>query len=81
MAQRYSSIGKEHHVLAIQNDGLIVRLDDGSVWDVSVGEHTKTICWYLNMRVVVEESGDPVFGFVLRNLDTVGPDTVRARPK
>lgn len=79
MARReYAGIGEEHHVLEVRKDGLVVCLDDGSVWDVSVGEHTKSICWYPTMRVVVEENDSPMYPFTLTNLDTAGPDSVRA---
>lgn len=74
----YSGIGQEHHVLEVRKDGLIVCLDDGSVWDVSVGEHTKSLCWYPTMRIVVEENDSAMYPFNLKNLDTAGPDVVRA---
>lgn len=74
----YSGIGQERHVLEIKRNGLIVCLDDGSVWDISVGDNTKSVCWYPTIRIVVEENDDSVYPFSLKNLDTAGPDVVRA---
>ena len=75
---QYSSLGEERHVLEVRKDGLVVCLDDGSVWDVSAGDNTKSICWYPTMRIVVEENDSPEYTFSLKNLDTAGPDVVRA---
>ena len=74
----YSGVGQERHVSEIKNDGLVVCLDDGSVWDISVGDNTKTLCWYPTMRIIVEEGGGSMYPFSLKNLDTAGPDVVRA---
>lgn len=71
-------MSEEHHILQIRDDGLVVCLDDGSVWDVSVGDNTKSICWYPTMRIAVEENDSPIYPFTLTNLDTAGPDVVRA---
>ncbi len=75
---KYSGLGEEHHVLEVGKDGLVVCLDDGSVWDISVGDNTKSVCWYPTMRIVVEENDSPESTFRLKNLDTAGPDVVRA---
>jgi hypothetical protein len=48
------------------------------MWDISVGDNTKSICWYPTMRIVVEENDSPEYTFRLKNLDTAGPDIVRA---
>ena len=68
----------ELHIVDIHEDGLVVRLDDGSSWNVPVGDHTKSMCWYPTMRIVVEETGSSLYPFTLTNLDTAGPDVVRA---
>ncbi|HXG50022.1 MAG TPA: hypothetical protein VNN77_01275 [candidate division Zixibacteria bacterium] len=69
----------ELHITAVRNDGLIIELDDGSSWDVSVGDNTKSICWYPTMRVIIAETGLSPYPFTLTNLDTAGPDVVQAR--
>lgn len=74
----HSDTRDELYVLEVKNDGLVVHLDDGSVWDVSVGDNTKSICWYPTMRVVVEEAESSTHSFTLTNMDTAGPDVVRA---
>ena len=65
-------------MLEIRKDGLVVCLDNGSVWNVSVGDHAKAICWYPTMRIVVEENKSLMYAFAVTNLDTDGPGTVRA---
>ena len=74
----YSGLGEEHHILEVRKIGLVVCLDDGSVWDVSVADNTKSICWYPTMRVVVGENDSTTYPFTLKNLDTAGSDVVRA---
>ena len=69
---------QELHILEVREDGMVVHLDDGSRWNVSVGDNTKAVCWYPTMRVVVEETGSALYPFTLTNLDTAGPDVVRA---
>jgi hypothetical protein len=78
MESQYSGLGEEHHILNVEDDGLVVCLNDGSVWDISVGENTKSILWYPTMRVVVEKAADQMYPFRLKNLATAGPDEVRA---
>ena len=77
----YPGTGQEHHILEVQEDGLVVCLDDGSVWDVSVGDDTISFLWYPTMRIVVEKNDSPTHPFSLKNLDTAGPDVVRASVK
>lgn len=71
----------EVHILKVGKDGLVVHLDDGSVWNISVGDNTKSICWYPTMRVIVEKSDSAIYPFILTNLDTAGPDVVHASPR
>jgi hypothetical protein len=65
-------------IINVEDDGQTVELMDGSTWSVSIGEHTRSICWYPTQRIVVEKSGDPSYPYRLRNLDTAG-DVVKAR--
>lgn len=74
----YRDTEKEHCILSIKNDGLVVSLDDGSVWNISPGDSTKSICWYSTMRVKVEESDSEIYPFILINMNTAGPDRVYA---
>jgi len=74
----YSGLDQEHHVVEIKKKGLVIRLSDGSVWGISVGDTTRTVCWYPTMRILVEEHGGSTHPFRLKNLDTAGPEVVRA---
>ena len=67
----------ELHIVEVREDGMVVHLDDGSRWNVSVGDNTKSMCWYPTMRVVVEETDSALYPFTLTNLETAGPDVVR----
>lgn len=67
------------HVLAVDDDGLKVTLDDGSMWSVSPGYNTMSILWYPTMRVRIARVGEGAYPFTLTNLDTSGPDVVAAR--
>lgn len=74
----YLDTREGRHVLKVGKNGSVVWLDDGSVWDISAGDNTKSICWYGTMRIVVEEKGSGMYPFTLTNLDTASPDVVRA---
>jgi hypothetical protein len=64
-------------IVEVDDDGQTVELDDGSTWNVPLGDNTISICWYETQRIVVEESGDKDYPYRLRNLDTSG-DMVKA---
>jgi len=64
-------------IVEVEDDGQTVELDDGSTWNVPLGDNTISICWYETQRIVVEESGDKDYPYRLRNLDTSG-DVVKA---
>lgn len=70
---------RQCHIERVEDDGAIVRFDDGSIWEVSIGDSTKRLLWYPTMRVSVEAADDSLFPFRLTNLDTAGPDVVKAR--
>jgi hypothetical protein len=67
----YTRVGEQLSVNRISKNGQTVTLSDGSLWRVSVGDVTKTLCWYPTQRVVVENCDDVVYPYELRNLDTV----------
>jgi hypothetical protein len=71
MSEKYSLI------VRVEDDGQTLELDDGSTWNVPVGDNTISICWYETQRIVVEKSADKNYPYRLRNLDTSG-DVVKA---
>ena len=59
----------------VTEDGLEVSLDNGSVWTINTGDSTKSACWYPTQRIETEKHKEFTY---LINLDTAGPDRVRA---
>jgi hypothetical protein len=68
----YNHVGEQLSVLRRSQYGQTVTLSDGSRWRISVGDATKTFCWYPTQRVVVENCDDDVYPYELHNLDTEG---------
>jgi hypothetical protein len=62
----------ETTILEVSNDGLELTLMDGSHWSIDPGDVSKTSCWYPTQRIMIERHS-------LINLDTAGPDKVRAK--
>jgi hypothetical protein len=67
----------ETSVLEIKNNGLEVHLMNGSRWSVNVGDISKSITWYPTQRILIEESEDDIYPYILTNLDTFAPDKIR----
>jgi hypothetical protein len=70
---------REHYLDTVNEDGTTVTLDDGSVWEIAIGDNTRTLLWYAPNRIQVKNSEDKLYPYTLTNLDTAGPDEVRAR--
>ena len=75
----YNRVGEQLSVMRISKNGQTVTLSDGSRWRVSVGDVTRTLCWYATQRVVVGNCDDVLYPYELRNLDTVA-DVAKASP-
>jgi len=54
----YNRVGEQLSVVRISKNGQTVTLSDGSRWRVSVGDVTRTLCWYATQRVVVGNCDD-----------------------
>ena len=74
----YAGAGQEHHVAHVHQDGTILTLEDGSVWDIPVGASTLVVRWYPSQRVIVRANAAESESYALINVDTSGPDTVVA---
>ena len=74
----YAGVGQEHHVAKVHQDGTILTLEDGSVWDIPIGAATMVAHWYPSQRVIVRENEAVSEGYVLINVETSGPDVVTA---
>lgn len=71
---------KEYTIRNVAKNGLTVTLDDGSKWEINIGDSTKTSCWYATMHIKIDEdSEDEQFPFKLTSPSS--PEIVRARRK
>lgn len=68
-----------HTLLEVEDDGIALVMSDGSQWEVAVGDNTITIIWLPTGRLHIEKSQDPLYPYLITNLDTSGPDKIRAR--
>jgi hypothetical protein len=70
----------ENNILRVLKDGTVLELMDGSRWEIPVGNNTMTLIWLPTARVTIEENEeDEMFPYRITNLDTYGPEVVRAR--
>jgi hypothetical protein len=74
----YTGIGQEHHVLHVHQDGTILTLDDGSVWDIPIAMTTVVTNWYPSQRVIVRPHEFQSETYALINLDMGGPQVTAA---
>jgi hypothetical protein len=70
-----------HSLQKVYADGTMLHMIDGSKWEVSIGDNTKALLWHPEARLNIDETGHALFPFIITNLDTSGPDSVRARKK
>lgn len=71
---------REYTIMKVAKNGLKITLDDGSKWEISLGDSTKTSCWYETMHIkITEDSENEQFPFRLMSLNS--PEIVRARRK
>ncbi len=75
----YTRIGEEHHVAQVHQDGTIVTLDDGSVWDIPSAMTTVVTNWYPSQRVIVRPNEFQSERYALINLDMGSPEVTSAR--
>jgi hypothetical protein len=67
-------------ILRVCKNGTVLELLDGSQWEIPVGDNTKTLIWLPTARVTIEENEeDESYPYCVTNLDTSGPEVVRAR--
>ena len=70
---------EEKSIRSVGRNGLQLDLMDGSRWEVAVGDNTMTLIWLPTARVIVEEHAeDKLYPYRITNLDTYGPEVVRA---
>jgi hypothetical protein len=77
----YSAVGQEHRIAHNHQDGTLLTLDDGSIWDIPTDTATLVAQWYPGQRVIVRTNQHESESYALVNVDTRGPDVVNARVK
>lgn len=70
----------DNSILHVRKNGTVLELMDGSQWGIPVGDNTMTLIWLPTARVTIEENEeDESYPYRITNLDTYGPEVVRAR--
>lgn len=70
----------EYTIMNVAKNGLTVTLNDGSRYEIKIGDSTKTSCWYATMHIKIDkDSEDEQFPFKLTSPRS--PEIVRARLK
>ena len=74
----YAGVGQEHHVAKVHQDGTILTLEDGSVWDIPADAAMTVAHWSPSQRIMVRVREAESESYALINMDTSGPDVVAA---
>jgi hypothetical protein len=74
----YTGVGQEHHVAHVHQDGTILTLDDGSVWDIPTDAAMLVAHWYPSQRVIVRANEAQSECYALINVDTSGSEVAVA---
>jgi len=62
----------------VLDDGKIVKLMNGTVWSIRLGDNTRTNLWHSTQHI--EVSKDEAGSYFLKNLDTFEQETIVAQP-
>lgn len=52
------------------NNGAVLELSDGSKWSISPEDTQTTSLWLVPMEIEIENSNDPIYPYLLSNLQT-----------
>jgi hypothetical protein len=58
-----------HWIESVSGDGEIIKLEDGSVWEVEAVDQADSAVWVPVSDVVVVDSRDPLYPYLLINKD------------
>jgi hypothetical protein len=80
--KKYLAVGGGHLLRAVAEDGRVLTLEDGSVWDVSPSDQFKTVGWGPGavMSVIRLPAGDD-YGYEVDNIDVDEGAQANYRPK
>ena len=73
----YAGIGSGHWIMENINTGEFIKLEDGSLWEISPFARIHTALWLPVSRITVLQGRNPVYPYVLINSD----DTEKADAK
>ena len=68
--QVYSGVGESHTLDTVGADGEILKLDDGSIWQVSSVDQVDTSLWLATEDILVIDSKNPSYPYLRINTDS-----------
>ena len=66
-------------IIDVAEDGSEITLDSGQTYAVASGDISTAICWYGSQRVEVTKTKNEDHPYKIKNLDSYGEQTIRAR--
>ena len=75
--QTYAGVGGGHWVSKKIDGGRFIKLEDGSLWEISSIDRINTMLWLVTEEITVIESGNPLYPYKLINSDS--GDTAEAK--
>jgi len=75
--QTYVGVGGDHWVSKNIDSGRFIKLEDGSLWQISPIDRINTMLWLVVDEITVVESNNPLYPFKLINTDN--GDTAEAK--
>jgi len=72
-----SPVGGTYTIESIMDEGNLIKMDDGSLWQVSPFDVSDTAIWLESSEITVIQSKDPAYPYKLINADE--HETVHAR--
>ena len=75
--QTYASVGGGHWMSKKIDGGRFIKLEDGSLWEISSIDRINTMLWLVTEEITVIESSNPLYPYKLINNDS--GDTAEAK--
>jgi len=69
-SQTYAGVGGGHWVSKKIDGGKFLKLEDGSLWEISPIDRINTSLWLITEEIIVIESGNPLYPYKLINSDS-----------
>lgn len=66
----YARVGSGHWVSQKIDGGRFIKLEDGSLWEVSSIDRINTMLWLVTENITIIESGNPLYPYKLINSDS-----------